>query len=294
MKNSHCLLLLIFWFQAGCKSTPAQAIPTPVLEDTRLNETSGLAASVANPGLYYVHNDSGDTSRFFAISPDGHLKGMFYFNGEPGLSPFGVRDCEDIAVGPGPQPGASYVYVGDIGDNNAQRPLITIYRIKEPAVSSGGQPAHVEAEPLYLKYPDGPRDAETLMVDSIGKLLYIISKREDTVHVYTTPLNFKTNDTLELKKQAQVFFDGSGQFKWITAGDISRDGQEVLLKSYTQVYYWRRSAGEAIWQTLLRKPQLLPYTVEPQGEAIGFTTDGKGYYTVSEGVHALVYYYKLP
>jgi len=151
----------------------------------------------------------------------------------------------------------------------------------------------VIAEPLHLKYPDGVRDAETLMTDPINKLLYIVSKREDTVHVYTTPLDFKANDTVTLQKQAQVFFEGTGEFKWITAGDISQDGQQVLLRSYSKVYYWKRNPGEAIWQTLLRSPAILPYTPEPQGEAIGFTADGKGYYTTSEGLHPYLYYYKL-
>ena len=81
----------------------------------------------------------------------------------------------------------------------------------------------------------------------------------------------------------------------MVAGDISQNGQQVLLKSYTKVYYWKRtSSAEPIWQTLQRSPSILPYTLEPQGEAIGFTIDGAGYYTVSEGVHAKLYYYKLP
>lgn len=280
-------------FCQACKHSSAQTNP-PALQDDRLNETSGIAASVAHPGLYYVHNDSGDSSRFFIISPDGSLKGIFYFNGEPGLAQYGVRDCEDIAVGTGPQAGSSYVYVGDIGDNNAVRKYITIYRIKEPALPAAGASANVVAEPLFLKYPDGARDAETLMADPIDKLLYVVSKREDTVRVYSTPLNFNTGDTLVLTKRASVYFEGSGEPKWITAGDIAQSGQQVLLKSYTKVYYWKRQSGEAIWQTLQRSPSILPYTLEVQGEAIGFTTDGTGYYTVSEGVHAPIYYYKVP
>ena len=43
-----------------------------------------------------------------------------------------------------------------------------------------------------------------------------------------------------------------------------------------------------------RKPIELFYKPEKQGEAIGFTLDGKGYYTTSEGVFAPIYYYPLP
>ena len=293
-KQLQRLLVCAALFMPACKSAPATPAPTPTLEDDRLNETSGIAASVANAGLYYVHNDSGDTSRFFAIDTNGKMKGIFYFTGDHSVIPFGVQDCEDIAVGTGPGAGATYVYIGDIGDNNAVRKYITIYRIKEPAAPATAQPVNVTAVPLYLKYPDGPRDAETLMADPTDNLLYIVSKREDTVGIYTAPLNFTANDTVVLKKQGKLFFPGAGQEKWITAGDIAQGGQQILLKSYAHVYYWKRQPGEAVWQTLQRTPTLLPYTLELQGEAIGFTTDGTGYYTLGEGLHAPLYYYKIP
>ena len=294
MKYFHSLLICAVLFLAACRSSSSNTQTPSTLEDDRLNETSGIAASVSHPGFYYVHNDSGDTSRFFIISPDGKTKGAIYYPGDKSLAALGVRDCEDIAVGTGPETGASYVYIGDIGDNNAARKYITIYRIKEPALPAAGQPANTTAEPLYLKYPDGARDAETLMTDSIDKLLYIVSKREDTVGIYTAPLAFHANDTVVLKKQASLYVEGNGEGKWITAGDISRNGRQVLLKSYTKVYYWKRSSNEPIWQTLQHSPAILPYTIEPQGEAIGFTLDGTGYYTISEGTHAQVYYYKVP
>lgn len=289
------LLIGAALFLPACKSSPVQTA-IPVLEDDRINETSGIAASSAHTGIYYVHNDSGDTSRFFAIDSEGKLKGVYYFDGDHSLPAPGVKDCEDIAVSTGPEAGAAYVYIGDIGDNSAVRKYITIYRIKEPALpSSAAAPVNTAASALYLKYPDGPRDAETLMADPVEKLLYIVSKREDTVRIYTAPLNFNANDTVVLTKRASLFVEGSGEGKWIVAGDISQNGQQVLLKSYTKVYYWKRSSSaEPIWQTLQRTPSILPYTLEPQGEAIGFTIDGTGYYTVSEGVHAKLYYYKLP
>jgi len=263
------------------------------LEDARMDETSGIAASTTNPGLYYAHNDSGDSSRFFAITPDGHLQAIYYFNGDPAL-PLGVKDCEDIAVGPGPDTG-SYVYMGDIGDNNSQRKYITIYRIKEPVLhfpTSSVLVGHLTADPLILQYPDGPRDAETLMVDPIDKLIYIVSKREDSVHVYSTPLSFKARDTVTLIKNTNLYF--SGRNKWITAGDIAHKGDKILLKSYRKVYYWPRPASEPVWKTLQRPPTLLPYIIEPQGEAIGFNLEGTGYYTVSEGVKPELYYYEMP
>lgn len=289
-------LLPVAMMVIACKrdTTPSDKPPTQVVvQDSRLNELSGIAASIASPDVLYVHNDSGDSSRFFALSPDGQLKSVCYFKGDPHLGSLGVKDCEDIAVSIGPVAGTTYVYVGDIGDNDGVRKNITIYRIKEPVLTSGVMSMHLDADPLVLRYPDGARDAETLLADPVDRLLYVVSKREDSVRVYCAPLNFQAHDTVVLTLRARLFFEGSGQDKWITAGDISANGGQILLKSYTQVFYWKRGAGESVWKALQRKPAVLPYVVEPQGEAIGFAQDGKGYYTVSEGVHPILYYYEV-
>jgi hypothetical protein len=264
------------------------------LQNKQMDEISGISASGIHNGIYYVHNDSGDTSRFFAITPQGNIKSVIYYKGDP-KEPLGARDVEDIAVGIGPVKGKSYVYLGDIGDNGAMYPYITIYRLEEQKSWIGKDSIiNANAVAVHLKYPDGPRDAETLMIDPIEKLIYIVSKRTDSVTVYSTPLNFKANDTLTLTKHCKLFFNGFKPFKWITAGDISKDGQQILLKDYVKVYYWKRNNNEPIWKTIQRKPIELPYQAEKQGEAIGFTPDGKGYYTTSEGVFAPIYYYSVP
>ena len=286
------VIILFFAAYADHKYIQKKEDITGRLQDKQMDEISGIAASTYGNDIWYVHNDSGDTSRIFAITPKGNIKRVIYFKGDPKLS-LGVRDCEDIAVGIGPVKGKSYIYMGDIGDNGSERKYITVYRIEE---KKGWKDSiiHAEATPIHFKYPDGPRDAESLMIDPIENLIYIVSKRTDSVNVYTSPLNFKANDTLMLTRKCKLYFDGFRPFKWITAGDISRDGQQVLLKSYEKVYYWKRSNDEPIWQTMLKKPKELLYKFEKQGEAIGFTLDGKGYYTTSEGVFQPIYYYTIP
>jgi len=295
-KKLNILIPAIFLLFAGAfarhRYLAHEIVLSGNLQDKAMNETSGIAASTVNKDTYYTHNDSGDTSRFFAISPGGKLISTLYFKGNPAES-LGVKDCEDIAVGPGPVKNKSYVYVGDIGDNAAVRNFITIYRIPEQTTWTKGGNINVTATPVNLKYPDGPKDAETLMIDPVEKLLYIISKRTDTVSVYTAPLYYKANDTLVMTYRAKLFFKGYKPFKWIVSGDISKDGKQVLVKSYEKVYYWKREGNEPIWQTLQRVPDEPKYQQEKQGEAISFTLDGRGFYTVSEGVFAPVYYYKV-
>ncbi|RFZ91918.1 hypothetical protein D0C36_10745 [Mucilaginibacter conchicola] len=266
--------------------------PESNLKDKEMDEISGIAASSINPDLFYVHNDSGDTSRFFAIDKKGNLKSTIYFKGD--YPRRGARDCEDIAVGPGPAKGKSYVYLGDIGDNYTRWKAVTIYRFAEiPAWASAGK-TEATTTALKYRYPDGAKDAEAMAIDPLERLLYIVTKRGDSVNVYTGPLNIKAADTTTLTFRGKLFFEGSKPFKWITAADISKDGQQVLIKSYEKVYYWRRRGNEPLWQTLQRPARELTYKQERQGEAIGFTQDGKGYYTTSEGVFAPIYYYHSP
>src|SRR5438445_740103 len=72
---------------------------------------------------------------------------------------------------------------------------------------------HANAVSVHFRYPDRPKDAESLMIDPIEKLIYIISKRSDSVTVYTSPLIFKSNDTLTLTKRCKLHFSGFRPFK---------------------------------------------------------------------------------
>ena len=291
IRKRNILLIVVILLFGGSyvrhKYLVGQITVSGRLLDKVMGETSGIAASGIFKDMFYVHNDSGDESRFFMISPDGKLHHILKYNSSP-------DDCEDITVGPGPIKGKSYIYLADIGDNGSNRDAITIYRFEEKKVWLKDSIVNLASQKLYFKYPDAPKDAETLMIDPVDKLFYIVTKRKDSVSIYTSPLTHKANDTVTLTFRGKLFFEGTKLFKWITAGDISKDGDKVLLKSYEKVYYWKRKGKEHIWETLQKKPKILTYQVEKMGEAIGFAADGKSYYTVSEGIYAPIYYYTTP
>lgn len=257
-----------------------------------LNEVSGIALSSQQKAFAYVHNDSGDESRFFAIDSNAALVTTIRFKGAEQNGK--VRDCEDITVGKSDKGDRRYIYLGDIGNNFALRPFVCVYKIAESDIKLDKPEITVNTIPVFFKYPDGSRDAETIMVDNQERLLYIVSKREDSVHVYTSKLNWTKNDTITLEKRSTIFFPGSRPQKWIVSGDISWDGSKVLLKSISKVYFWQRIEGEPVWKTLTRPPVELPYKKEPQGEAICFDEKNTGYYTVSEGNNRPVYHYTIP
>src|SRR5215213_4949521 len=99
------------------------------LEDGAIDESSGVAASRRNPGLFWTHNDSGDGPFLYAFDRAGGKRGTWRVAGARAF------DWEDMAAGPGPQAGQAYLYVGDIGDNDRSRREIVVYRVTEPVVT---------------------------------------------------------------------------------------------------------------------------------------------------------------
>ena len=258
------------------------------LSNPAIDEASGIAVSRQNSSYIWTHNDSGDLNRIFLIRNDGNYLGTFRLLGS------GNRDWEDMAIGPGPIEDKNYLYIGEIGDNLGRYPIKYIYRLPEPDINLADSTvqwvdvANVDRIPFV--YPDSiMMDAETLLVDPWAKDIYIITKREFPVTVYKLPYpQSKVDATVAIKY-------GTLPFTTATAGDISADGKEILVKTYDKVFLWTRNEGETIGDAFMRQPLRVPYTPEMQGEAIAFPEDGSGYYTLSEsrgGVTPIVYFYK--
>ena len=152
-----------------------------------------------------------------------------------------------------------------------------------------------QVDAIRVMYPDGPRDAETLLVDPLTKDLYILSKRERLVNIYRVAFPQRTDSLNALEKLGQIPREQIGILEQLVGGDVSADGKEILLKSYVQVFYWQRKDEQTSLVDLLQTaPTMLPYLPEPQGEAIGFAADGSGYFTLSEqqsGIKPRLYFY---
>jgi hypothetical protein len=263
-----------------------------VIQSDLLREISGIAASRRNPGVLYVHNDSGEAPKVYAINEKAQLLGVCNVRGA------NHRDWEDIAVGPGPDPNQPYLYIGDIGDNGAKYPEVIVYRVPEPkvdAVKPFGQMTIGLAEAIRLVYPDGPRDAETLLVDPLTRDIYIISKRDLIPKVYRAAFpqswhpGLRSEASTPRIKLEQVAVLPFGSFP--TGGSVSPDGRRVVVRGMFNIALWERSAGGPLWRAFSGKPASLPVANEPQGEAICFDGKGQGYFTISEGTHAPLHYF---
>ncbi len=243
---------------------PTQA----VIASGTADEASGMADSRSMPGHVWLEEDSGNPTEMVLLGYDGKAVGRIAVPNTQNT------DWEEMAIGPGPTAGVNYIYMGDIGDNNAVRSACQIYRFAEPK-SLTDKIGTVER--INYVYPDGPRDAEAMFVDPQTSDVWIISKREAKVRLYKLgyPQNINAVTTL------QAF--GEIPISVVTGAAISPDGTEILVRTYTNVFYWKRKAGQTIADALQSTAgRQLAYRLEPQGEAICFDKNAKGYFTSSE------------
>jgi hypothetical protein len=259
------------------------------LADPALRELSGIAASSRNPGVLWVHNDSGDSARIFALGANGTTRGTYTLSGAKAV------DWEDIARGPGPDPDRPALYVGDIGDNAAARAAIVVYRVPEPEVGRNAGAVTLEGvDALELRYPDGAHDAESLLVDPKSGELFVITKNlaGGPVGVYRAPADLAANSTTMLERVGTISLP-TGLPSAVTAADVSPDGRTVAVRTYGSVLLWDRPPGTSIPEVLEKEPCRGPIPPEIQGEAIGFQDDSRGYVTVSEGSEPTLHGFRM-
>jgi hypothetical protein len=253
-----------------------------------LTEISGIAAGRRNLDVLWVHND-GSRDRVYSLSTNGTLLATWKLNQT-------VDDLEDIAIGPGPTPGVSYLYVGDIGGSvgtNSVRNEIRIFRVPEPAVSAAWAANPVVAdfdavERFTLSYPDGSFDAESLMLDPVTGDVLVAIKQPVYTRVYRATLPAVAPATT-----IPMTHLGNVDFEKASAGDISADGRQIVLRAETHATLWQRCDNEPIANAFAREGLAIPIVgppEEPNGEGLGFLPDGSGYVTTGEGSDAGIFF----
>ena len=261
------------------------------LENQSVKESSGIAASRRHTEILWTHNDSGDGAFIYAFDRQGRHRGVWRVSGAE------AEDWEDMAIGPGPMPGRSYIYVGDIGDNSKKRDQITVYRVAEPPIAPGDKTSTNEnpktteiAEAIRLKYPDGKHDAETLLVHPVTADIYIVTKAiSAAARVYKLQAPWRSSGVVTLRYLGEFRFPNLFQ-GFITGGDISPDGRRVILCDYLGacelVLPDRRGvAFDQIWKQSPLAIVIGDYRGgRREGEAICFRPDGRALLATSEGL----------
>ena len=274
-----------------------------------LNEISGMVASINNPGLFWVHNDSGDAPIIYLVNKDMVIilkvfleKSIYYSidieqegNNSRTSHIEDVRsiDWEDITITT--KNNKNFIVVGDIGDNIGQRSSTSLYSFEEP-IFKGTSNISVIADRMILNYAEGARDAEVLMSDPISGNMIILTKRDSKSKIYSfpfEPLKKTISSSGELNLTPLIFDDG--HTNKITAGDIDKFGN-VIIKNYSHVFLLENPDKISALELLLTvTPKEVNYIVEPQGESLCWGLDAVSYYTISENrygqIQPLIKYY---
>lgn len=227
----------------------------------------------------WAHNDSGHPAEIFLLDSAAHTRASFRISGAKN------RDWEDITRAT--IDSASVLFIADIGDNKQRHGVKIIYCVPEPENLDSSSTLS-PSQTLWIRLAGRARDMEALMADPLTKSLYLISKWEHEVKLYEITYPYP-RDTIEVEAVLEL------PVSKITAADISADGTEILLKSYDEVFYWKRLSGQRIPDALRTPPIILPYEPEPQGESIAWALDGSGYFTLSEngkGERGRLYFYQ--
>ncbi|GAA2083108.1 hypothetical protein [Actinomadura alba] len=255
----------------GAGAAYARVVPDPgiafTISDSRVTESSGLALSTRHPGVVYTHNDSGGSAAIYAIGPDGRTRATLT------VSRAYNRDWEGIAVGRD-QAGPA-IFVGDIGDNaGGAQPYVTVYRVPEPARLADQTLA---ATAFRLKYEDGPRNAESLLVNPRTNRLYIASKQFGG-GLYEAPANLRADRVNVLRRVGAAPL-------LATDGAYAPDGRHFVIRTYYAAH---------IYSAPGRLLRIVSLPNQEQGESITYSADGHSLLAGSEGPRSPVYRVPLP
>lgn len=250
---------------------PAEAIATPaasvvrVLKDSRIVESSGLARSRISSTRLWTHNDSGDTARLFAVGTGGATVRTFTLTGAS------HKDWEGMASAV--KNGVSYLYAGDIGDNGKVRPQIYVHRIREPKPSapSGSRTPVTWA----FRYPDGPHNAETLMVRPGTLRIYIVTKATGGGAIYRAPATLSRTKVNVLTRVRSV---PAG----MSDGVFLSKGRFVLRVYQTGYLYASMTAAP------------VPFRFPDKGEGVASDWTSNHVYISNEGQYTPIWRVRLP
>lgn len=269
MRMRHAVPLLIMLTACSAEAEPGTTAQEGcrVLQRGRvlagpLSESSGLAASRAQPGVLWTHNDSGGDPVVFAVRATGELIGATRLTGARN------RDWEDIAIGP--CGGRDCLYVADTGDNERRRDDVAIYRVPEPVAGA----ATARAERFPIRYPDGARDTEAIFVLPSGEVFLVTKGRGDRQTLYRYPGPLRAGTRVDLERVVDLGSRPEDELRQITSASASPSGRWVAIRRYKRLSIYSAATLVAGDVATTLEVDLTPVG-EAQGEAVAIMDDGR-------------------
>jgi hypothetical protein len=266
-------------------------IPTKL--HSELVENSIAVTSVRQPGIIFAANDSRNAPLLFAFDSTGKARAMWRV---PGVR---NRDWEAAALGPcGSRDSVpSCLYIGDVGDNEAQREFVSIYRLPEPAVPETAPNSRLPTpERIDFRYSDRGHDVEAMYVARDGSI-FLITKRRllDANRNPRRSLIFRLPPTAwdssgivtAMLVDSLPIVPGSAPGRLVTDASLSADGRSLAVRTYSEAFVFAVDTTRGL--PVVGKPPTSCTVLgldEHQGEGIGWWWDSRRLVLTSEGRNA--------
>ena len=260
------------------------------LQSDEIVEASGLARSQRDPDLLWVMNDGGSKPRLYAFDGIGAHVGRIKVEDARN------RDWEDLSsfrIGE-----QAYLLVADIGDNDAKRKHVELYVIPEPDLSLDDKVKMEPAWKIDFEYPDGPRDAEAVVVDPDNQRVLVLTKRTLPPELYEVPLTpgdgrakaklLGTIESLPVPTRNDVQNASFTQdWHWQpTAMDLSPDGKLAVILTYRAIYVYRLDPAKGLFENLNGTAYALGLGHFPNAESVAFSASSESIFVTVEGRRA--------
>ena len=293
---------------ADTKPRSDQVFPTSVLRvetaiHRNLVENSIAITSVRQAGIIFGANDSGHEPWLFAFDSSGRGRGVWELIGARN------RDWEAAALGPcaGSDSIPSCIYIGDVGDNDARRQYVTIYRIAEPDAKTTSQGEAVPVPVLgrvNIRYADRPHDVEAMYATSDGSVFLITKRRQlgaqrrprqalifkvppsawDSSGIVTVPLV----DSLPI-------VPGESQGRQVNDASLSPDGTLLAVRTYAEVFIFRVEPASGLPEAgQLPVPCTIAGLSQERAEGVAWWWDGRRLLLTSERRNAPIHIIECP
>lgn len=254
MRNGQLKFAWVLVLGTSCVSCEgaADVVQIGKIDNPKITESSGVAASRQHTNVFWTHNDGGKSETLFAITREGKTLGEFKVLGAK------IDDWEDIAID-----NEGHLYIADTGDNDAKRKRVTVFRVDEPDPSVPGGSVRATHK-WHLHWPNGPVDCEGLFVYGTNGYLVTKVKNDRRAEVYRFQLD-------AIESQALTFVAKLTIDSPVTGADISANGVAVAFVSSTGAFVYRIDGD------ISKLAQALPYHTRFKNdsmEACTFVPDG--------------------
>lgn len=258
-------------------ATPAR---TATVDDDKVNQVSGIVASHRYPGLIWAEEDAGSDPELIAIDADGTVLNRVNVTGAENT------DWEDITLGPCAdtvEDACGCLYLGDLGSNDQTRTEGVVWVVPEPSpLDEDTRPATA----LRFRWPDGPHDAEALLVHpQTGAITLITKEATGPARIYRFPGTAlqPSAETVELLDVGVLDLAAAGSTGGrVTGGAISPLGDRVVVRTTADALLFALGAAD-VGAALQREAERVPVHESDAGEAITFSPDGERLLLIDEG-----------